>query len=79
MAEFKSDIEIPLRMIGLLNDSKTVKLDDTATMQEYIVQKGVPLMDTISSKLNQMNGTFDRQAKEALENVNAADANKAEP
>jgi len=60
MAEFKSDIEIPLRMIGLLKDSKTVKLDDAATMQEYIVKKGVPLMDTISSKLNQMNGTFDR-------------------
>ena len=60
MAEFKSDIEIPLRMMGLLKDSKTVKLDDAATMQEYIVQKGVPLMDTISSKLNQMNGTFDR-------------------
>jgi hypothetical protein len=41
-------------MIGILNLSKSIKLDDGLLFRQYILQKGVPIIDLVEPKLSKI-------------------------
>lgn len=69
MTEFKSTMQVAESLIGILNLAKTARLDEKPTMQQYIAQKGVPLLDQVGQQLDGMDQVFDNQTKAAIANV----------
>lgn len=69
MTEFKSTMQVAESLIGILNLAKTARLDEKPTMQQYIAQKGVPLLDQVGQQLDGMDRVFDKQTKAAIANV----------
>lgn len=72
MVEFKSSMQVTESLIGILNLSKTAKLDDKPMMQQYITQKGVPLLDQVGQRLDGLDRVFDKQTKAVISNVDGA-------
>ena len=50
-------------MIGILNLARSLKLDDGLLLRQYILQKGVPLIDLVETKLNDLDQPYDTQEK----------------
>jgi hypothetical protein len=60
MPKFKSTLPVTEAMIGILNLSKSIKLDDGLLFRQYILQKGVPVIDLVDPKLSKMKEPFDK-------------------
>lgn len=71
MVAFTSSMPVSDSLIGILNLSKTVQLDDAPAMKQYIRQKGVPLLDSVGEQLDTMARPFDKQTKARIENVDS--------
>lgn len=52
LQQFKSTLQVTESMIGILNLAKSLKLDDGLLLRQYILQKGVPLIDLVDDKLS---------------------------
>lgn len=60
MGSFKSQLKGTDSLIGMLNQSKSLKLEDGVLFRQYILQKGVPIIDLVEGKLNQMEWPYDK-------------------
>lgn len=60
MGSFKSPLKGTDSLIGMLNQSKSLKLEDGVLFRQYILQKGVPIIDLVEGKLNQMEWPYDK-------------------
>ena len=57
--EMVGQLQVTQSLNSILNLSKTVKLDDTLLMRQYMMQKGVPFLDCVGEQLDKMKKPFD--------------------
>lgn len=53
----------------MLNLSKEANLDDVGLMRDYMMQKGVPLLDCVAEQLDKMHKPFDNQHSSIIHDV----------